>query len=278
MKKRLFLLDIDGTICRGDALLPGAGVFLQRIRRSGGQFVFITNNATRSTAEYIRFFRSLGVDTDERNYLTAAHATIRYLQDRYAGQTIYALATDSFVKECRQNGLRLTTNAHDKTIACVLVSYDNALTYDKIKDVCLLLTTRKVDYIATNPDLVCPVDFGFLPDCGAICNMIETATHRKPKFLGKPEPAMVLYALQAAGCPKEAALVVGDRLYTDIACGRRAGVDTALVLTGEATRADAAASADHPTYCFPSVAELGQVFLSPRPRPRSQPAVAAAFG
>lgn len=275
MKKRLFLLDIDGTICRGDALLPGAGAFLQAIRRSGGQFIFITNNATRSTEEYIRLFRGLGVETDGRNYLTAAYATIRYLQDRYAGQTLYALATDSFVKECRHNGLHLTTNARDPAITGVLVSYDNALTYDKIKDVCLLLTTRKVDYIATNPDLVCPVDFGFLPDCGAICNMIETATHRKPKFLGKPEPAMVHYALQAAHCPKEEALVVGDRLYTDIACGRRAGVDTALVLTGEATLADLAASPEQPTYLFPSVVELGQALLSPAPQSRPRPAVAA---
>ena len=161
--------------------------------------------------------------SDEHNYLTAGTTTIRYLQEHYAGQHIYALATDSFLKECRHSGLQITTNARDKAITCVLVSYDSALTYEKIKDVCLLLTTRQVDYIATNPDLVCPVDFGYLPDCGAICNMIETATHRRPKFLGKPEPAMVQYALQAAGCAPGEALVVGDRLYTDIACGLRPG-------------------------------------------------------
>ena len=261
MNKRLFLLDIDGTICRGNALIPGAGDFLQAIRRSGGQYVFITNNSTRSTQDYIRFFRTLGVPSDEHNYLTAGTTTIRYLQERYAGQHIYALATDSFLKECRHSGLQITTNARDKAITCVLVSYDSALTYEKIKDVCLLLTTRRVDYIATNPDLVCPVDFGYLPDCGAICNMIETATHRRPKFLGKPEPAMVQYALQAAGCAPEEALVVGDRLYTDIACGLRAGVDTALVLSGEATLADVQASTDKPTWIFPSVAELQQAFL-----------------
>ena len=105
------------------------------------------------------------------------------------------------------------------------------------------------------------MDFGYLPDCGAICNMIETATHRNPKFLGKPEPAMVQYALQNTGCTPAEALVVGDRLYTDIACGLRAGVDTALVLSGEATEADVAASADKPTWIFPSVAELRQAFL-----------------
>lgn len=275
MKKRLFLLDIDGTICRGDALIPGAGAFLQAIRRSGGQYVFITNNSTRSTADYIRFFRTLGVESTDANYLTAGYTTIRYLKEHYAGQHIYALATDSFVKECRHNGLQVTTDAHDKAITCVLVSYDNALTYEKIKDVCLLLTTRRVDYIATNPDLVCPVDFGYLPDCGAICNMIETATHRRPKFLGKPEPAMVQYALEATGCTPGEALVVGDRLYTDIACGLRAGVDTALVLSGEATLADVQASSDKPTYIFPSVAELRQTFL-PEPAPlRPRPAAAA---
>lgn len=261
MKKRLFLLDIDGTICRGNALIPGAGEFLQAVRCSGGQFVFITNNATRSTADYIRFFRTLGVESGPENYLTAAYATIRYMQEHYAGQHIYILATDSFTAECRQNGLQVTTDAADPAITCVLVSYDNALNYDKIKDVCLLLTTRQVDYIATNPDLVCPVDFGYLPDCGAICNMIETATHRRPRFLGKPEPAMVQYALQNAGCAPEKALVVGDRLYTDIACGRRAGVETALVLSGEATRADVYDSEEKPDYIFPSVAELRQEFL-----------------
>ena len=265
MNKRLFLLDIDGTICRGNALIPGAGDFLQAIRHSGGQYVFITNNSTRSTQDYIRFFRTLGVPSDEHNYLTAGTTTIRYLQEHYAGQHIYALATDSFLKECRHSGLQITTNARDKAITCVLVSYDSALTYEKIKDVCLLLTTRQVDYIATNPDLVCPVDFGYLPDCGAICNMIETATHRRPKFLGKPEPAMVQYALQAAGCAPEEALVVGDRLYTDIACGLRAGVDTALVLSGEATLADVQASTDKPTWIFPSVAELRQAFLPQTP-------------
>ena len=99
---------------------------------------------------------------------------IRYLQEHYAGQHIYALATDSFLKECRHSGLQITTNARDKTITCVLVSYDSALTYEKIKDVCLLLTTPPGGLHRTNPDLVCPVDFGYLPDCGAICNMIET--------------------------------------------------------------------------------------------------------
>lgn len=262
-QKKLFLLDIDGTICKGDNLIDGAGAFLEIIRQKGGQFIFITNNATRSTRDYIRFFRRLGVETDSEQYITAAYATIQYLKKHCAGKLIYGLATESFLQECRENGLRITTSLQPG-IDCVLVSYDNQLNYDKIKDVCRLLTEGKPEYIATNPDLVCPVEFGYLPDCGAICNMIETATGKQPLFIGKPEPAMVEYALQLTGCTPEETLVVGDRLYTDILCGVNAGVDTALVLSGEATLQDAAAFAHPPRYLFPSVKELAAAIAPAR--------------
>lgn len=266
-RKKLFLLDIDGTICKGEALLPGAAAFLQGIEARGGRYVLITNNATRSTADYIRFFDRLGVRTGPEHYMTAADATIRALQARHGGRLLYLLATRSFARACREQGLRITDNPRDPDIACVVVSYDNELTYDKLKDVCLLLTTRPVDYIATNPDLVCPVDFGYLPDCGSICNMLETATHRRPRFIGKPEPAMVEYALERTGCTRAETLLVGDRLYTDILCGARAGVDTALVLTGEATRAEAEAAPVRPTYLFADVTALGRAAWQPGPRP-----------
>ncbi len=256
--KKLFLLDIDGTICKGEALLPGAAEFLRAITRGGGKYIFITNNATRNTADYIRFFRRLGVKTGSENYITASYATIRYVKEHYADRPVYLLATESFAEECRAGGIRLTDDPSDPEIACVLVSYDNQLTYDKIRSVCLLLSTRRVDYIATNPDMVCPVEFGYLPDCGAICEMIASATHRTPHYIGKPETAMVEYALQKTGVRREQTLLVGDRLYTDILCGQRAGVDTALVLSGEATLDEAKHSEEPPTYIFPSVAQLQQ--------------------
>ena len=262
-QKKLFLLDIDGTICKGDNLIDGAGAFLEIIRQKGGQFIFITNNATRSTRDYIRFFRRLGVETDSEQYITAAYATIQYLKKHCAGKLIYGLATDSFLQECRENSICITTGLRPG-IDCVLVSYDNQLNYEKIKDVCRLLTEGEPEYIATNPDLVCPVEFGYLPDCGAICNMIETATGKQPLFIGKPEPAMVEYALQLTGCTPEETLVVGDRLYTDILCGVNAGVDTALVLSGEATLQDAAAFAHPPRYLFPSVKELAAAIAPAR--------------
>ena len=215
-QKKLFCWILMGPSARATAWIDGVGAFLEAIRQRGGQFIFITNNATRSTRDYIRFFRRLGVETGpDRVCITAAYATIQYLKEHCAGRLIYGLATDSFLQECRENGIHITTSLQPG-IDCVLVSYDNQLNYEKIKDVCRLLTEGEPEYIATESGSVCPVGFGYLPDCGAICNMIETATGKRPRFIGKPEPAMVEYALQRTGCTPEETLVVGDRLYTDI--------------------------------------------------------------
>ena len=110
--------------------------------------------------------------------------------------------------------------------------------------------------LATNPDLACPTLFGFLPDCGSICAMLRGAAGREPHYIGKPDPTMIRLALEQTGCARSEVLMVGDRLYTDIACGVNAGVDTALVLTGEATAADAAASPTPPTAVYRDMAAL----------------------
>lgn len=254
--KKLFLLDIDGTVCKGNQLFGGVREFLADIKKSGGQFVFITNNSTTSIWDYIKKFEGMGIVTDDTNFVTASYATIQYLKKNYTNELIYVMGTTSFIRELERNNIRVTTDCRDSDIICVLVSYDSQLTYEKIRDVCELLSTREVDYIATNPDLVCPIEFGFVPDCGAICGMLEHAVKRKPFYIGKPEPAMIEEALKVNPFTKEETLVVGDRLYTDILSGYRAGVETALVLTGEATKEDAEQSDYKPDYIFDSIESL----------------------
>lgn len=254
--KKLFLLDIDGTVCMGQQLISGTREFLKDVKESGGQFVFITNNATRSIDDYILSFQKLGVMTSHANFVTASYATVMYLKKNYPGKLIYVMGTKSFVRELKKNKIRVTTDCMDEDIACVLVSYDNQLTYEKIQDTCEVLSTRQVDYLATNPDYVCPIEFGYVPDCGAICQMLEHAVKRKPLYIGKPEPDMIEYALKLNHFSREETLVVGDRLYTDILSGHRAGVDTALVLTGEATREEAETCGYPPTYIFSSIESL----------------------
>lgn len=252
-EKKLFLLDIDGTVCKGKKLFNGTKSFLADVKKSGGQFVFITNNATKSIQDYITFFDKLGIRSDETNYVTASYATIKYLKRYYSERLIYVVGTESFLQELKKNQIEITTDYREKQIACVLVSYDNQLTYEKIQDTCHLLSTRQVDYIATNPDLVCPIEFGYVPDCGAICEMIAHAVKRKPYFIGKPEPDMIEYALEMNHFKKEEALIVGDRLYTDILCGCKSGVETALVLTGESSLEDVEQCAYKPDYVFRSL-------------------------
>lgn len=260
--KKLFLLDIDGTVCIGQRLISGTKEFLEAVRESGGQFVFITNNSTRSIDDYILSFQKLGIMTDYSNFITASFATVQYLKKNYDGKLIYVMGTKSLMRELKRNKIRVTTDCMDPEIACVLVSYDNQLTYEKIQDTCQILSTRDVDYIATNLDYVCPIEFGYVPDCGAICQMIEHAVKKAPQYMGKPGTAMIEYALKLNHYSKDKTLIVGDRLYTDILCGHRSGVETALVLTGEAAREDAAQCEYGPDYIFRSVEELYQNWLN----------------
>ena len=134
-------------------------------------------------------------------------------------------------------------------------AFDAELTYQKVEDACRLLA-RGADFLATNPDLSCPTLFGFIPDCGSICQLLVNACGRRPVYIGKPDPTMIHLAWQQTGYGAAETLMVGDRLYTDIACGVNAGTDTALVLTGEATAADAAVSDTPPTLICRDMAEL----------------------
>lgn len=244
----------------GKQLIGGTREFLQEVKGSGGQFVFITNNSTKSIDDYILSFQKLGIMTNYSNFVTASFATVQYLKSHYEGKQIYVMGTKSFIRELKKNQIRVTTDCRDADIACVLISYDNQLTYEKIQDTCELLSTRQVDYLATNPDYVCPIEFGYVPDCGAICQMLEHAVKRKPKYMGKPETAMIDFAMKLNHFSKEETLVVGDRLYTDILSGYNAGVETALVLTGEATREDVKACSYKPSYIFNSIAELHEAW------------------
>lgn len=261
--KKLFLFDIDGTVCIGQRLIAGTKEFLKAIKENGGQFVFITNNSTRSIDDYILSFQKLGIMTDYSNFITASFVTVQYLKKNYAGKLIYVMGTKSLMRELKRNHIRVTTDCMDPEIACVLVSYDNQLTYEKLQDTCQILSTRDdVDYIATNLDYVCPIEFGYVPDCGSICQMIEHAVKKTPKYMGKPGTSMVECALRLNHFSKESTLIVGDRLYTDILCGHRAGVETALVLTGEATREEAEKCEYGPDYIFQSVEDLCKNWLN----------------
>ena len=149
-----------------------------------------------------------------------------------------------------KNGLKKTKDALVGRIDDIFSAFK------KLDDVCRLLTEREMVYIATNPDWVCPTSYGYVPDCGAVAEMIKRATGKSPIFIGKPKPEMLLLAMEKLGYTKDETLMVGDRVYTDIASGYNAGVDTVLVLSGEGTVKDAESSDTKPTYILENIRKL----------------------
>lgn len=261
-QKRLFLFDIDGTIALSEDVLDGTLDLLCYIRSVGGRAVYITNNSSKSTADYVEKFSRMGIDAVNEDFVTAGSYTLSYLKEHHASDYLFVTATESYYEELWKNGLHIT-NRYDAKADVILTAFDTELTYQKVEDACRLLMddSKKRIWLATNADLRCPVDFGMIPDCGSICNMIAAATDRKPQYLGKPSPGMVEYSMMMTGFSKDETLVVGDRIYTDIACGENAGVETCLVLTGEAKAEDVPYADNRIDFCFPTVRELYQAII-----------------
>ena len=253
-EKQLFLLDMDGTIYLDETLFPGTIPFLRSVRQRGGRYLFLTNNSSKSVDAYIAKLDRMGIEAAREDFLTSVDALIADLAKRPPYRLCYAFGTGSFQGQLREAGIPVTDRAGDG-VDCLLIGFDTELTFQKLEDACVLLN-RGVDFIATNPDWVCPTRYGSVPDCGSVCEMLRRATGRVPRVIGKPQPAMALLALKRTGFAPEQALMVGDRLYTDIAAGVNAGIDTAFVLSGEGTLADLETSEVKPTWVFDDIAAL----------------------
>lgn len=261
--KRLFLFDMDGTIYQENTVFDGTKQMLDYIRDSGGRYVFITNNSSKSVKDYMDKVHQMGVLAEAENFFTSAQATVLYLKEHFPGALVYCQGTKSMISELLDAGIRVIEEVRDG-IDVVLVGFDMELTMQKLRNTCEILTCQSPAYIATNPDECCPVSFGetagFVPDCGSMCYGIEKATGKRPVFIGKPEPTMIDIVRNKFGCTREETLVIGDRLYTDIASGNNAGVDTVCVLSGEASEEDIRNSEEKPTYTFRDIKALWRYY------------------
>lgn len=236
-KKKLFLLDMDGTIYLGDRLFKGAREFLKHIKDSGSRYMFLTNNSSKGVEEYVKKLKNMNIEAEKRDFMTSLQATAHYLLSTKKERVIYGLGTDGMKNELRECGLDVRDRPYPET-NCIVVGFDTQLTFQKIEYACQVIESG-AEYIATHPDLMCPMDGINVPDCGALCEMLYMATNKRPKVIGKPAPLMAQMAMQKAGISVEEAVFIGDRLSTDIACGINAGMDTVLVLSGVTTRQQA---------------------------------------
>ena len=253
-KMKLYLFDMDGTLYLGDRLYPFTIELLRQIRRTGGTYLFMTNNSSKSVADYVKKLENLGISATREDFITSSQATAYYLHKHHAGQILYVCGTESLKQELRSKGFTVTERAEEAQ--CIVMGFDTELTFQKLKDVSWLLLTREISYIATNPDLVCPTEFGSVPDCGSVCQMIFNATGKRPVVIGKPSPLMPQLAMERLGFGKEETCVVGDRIYTDVKSGLNAGITGILVMSGETTPEILAASEDKPHLVLQDAGEI----------------------
>ena len=250
---------MDGTIYLDDDLFCDVPEFLSYIKSVGGRYVFLTNNSSKSVDKYVEKLASLGIEATDEDFFTSTNATVLYLKEQNY-KKIYAFGTESFKAQLRDEGIPITDKLEDG-IDCLCMGFDTELTFKKLEDACILLG-KGVDYIATNPDWVCPTWYSSVPDCGLVSQMLFNATGKMPKFIGKPEPDMALLAMEKTGYKPGETALIGDRLYTDIACGANAKITTIFVLSGEGTLEDVEKSDVKPEFILQNISELYNILTN----------------
>lgn len=230
-------LDMDGTIYLGSTLFPYTLKFLADMKEAGIGYSFLTNNPSRSVADYLKKLEGLGIQADEENMYTTSLAAIDYIKTHYPeAKRLFLLGTPSMISQFEKAGFESCADDPDDVPDVLVVAFDMTLNYQRLCRAAWW-ASQGVPYIATNPDRVCPTDQKVvLVDCGSMCKCIEHATGRQPDItLGKPDPNMLYGIMERLDLKPEEVAMVGDRIYTDTATAHNAGAFGVLVLSGETT-------------------------------------------
>jgi NagD protein len=237
-KLRHVVLDMDGTIYLGHTLFADTLPFLATLRELNVGYSFVTNNCSRSRAEYVEHLRELGIAAPPDSVVTSSHAAIHHLHTNLPQvRRLFVLGSPGGNEDLRLGGFEIVDEAPD----AVVVGFDQELTYGRLCRTAYFIK-QGLPYIATHPDRVCPTNEAtVLPDCAAFCALLETATGRKPDAIpGKPHSAMLEEVMTRHKLAPDETAMIGDRLYTDVRMAREAGVLAVLTLTGEASAEEAA--------------------------------------
>ena len=253
---KLYLFDMDGTLYLGQQLYPFTKELLQAIRKSGCKYLFVTNNSSKSVNDYIKKLESMGIPAEYEDFVTSSQATAYYLSQHHRRDRLFVCGTESLKTELLSAGFTITEDPDQ--VDCIVMGFDTELTFRKLEIVSKLLCTREIPYIATNGDYVCPTEFGSVPDCGSVCDMLYNVSGKRPLVIGKPATLIPELAMARTGYTAEETAMIGDRLYTDIRCGLNAGILSILVLSGETTKEMLMASDIKPDVVLMDASELLQ--------------------
>lgn len=228
-----FLLDLDGTIYIGNSVIDGAREAVRRMQRDK-RTIFLTNNSSATREFYVKKLCNMGFRATKEDVYTSANATEHYLLENAPDAKLYILASPEVTEEFGEAGLDVDSADPDT----VVLTFDKTLTFAKLARAVELISGG-AKYIATHPDMTCPIENGFLPDIGSFIRLIEGATGRSPDIIcGKPYAIMAKSLSDFTGVPLSKTAMVGDRLSTDMKFARDNGLKAVLTLTGEATESD----------------------------------------
>lgn len=249
---RGIIMDMDGVLWRGDQRLPGVLEWFAFLRERGLPFALATNNSAKSPDDYVHKLDKMGITGIEPSQIvTSGTTTVAWLRGRYAaGTRIHVLGGDGLKRLISDAGYQLSDEAD-----LVVVGIDIHVTYEKLKRAALLIRAG-AEYIGTNGDVSIPTPEGLAPGAGSLLAAISAATGKQPTIMGKPNPPMFLAAVESLGITPPEALMIGDRLNTDVIGAHAAGLKTALVLTGVSTREEAEASDPAPDGIFEDLDSL----------------------
>jgi len=251
---RCFMLDMDGTFYLGEKLFPWSLGFIDTLQKLGIGYLFLTNNSSKDRYLYAEKISRMGLRVSEEQVLTSGEATAIYMEGRYPGKRLFVAGTPSLLNEFSSRGFTLD----DQNPEAVVLGFDTTLTYEKLWKLCDFVRAG-LPYVATHPDINCPTEHGFMPDIGAFLAAVTASTGRSPDIIiGKPNRMIAEAAAKKLDLPLQSLAMVGDRLYTDIAIGREAGITSILVLSGETRTEDLPGSPYQPDYVFTHLGELAQ--------------------
>ena len=254
MRYKSAMFDLDGTIHVSGRPYPGALDALAGLAEAGVALLYVSNNSTMTSATYAVKLRAMGLGVDDRDVITSGEVTADWLVAHHRGDRIYAISEPELAADLRRRGLTLVEAGDPADV--VLAAFDRTFDYAKWT-AGLRALKAGARFVATSPDITCPVEDGEIPDCGGIVAALEAVSGRTVDVVvGKPSSIMLDACLDRLGLQPADVLMVGDRLQTDIALGFHGGLDTVLVLTGVATRAEAAVSTTSPTHVIESIADL----------------------
>jgi 4-nitrophenyl phosphatase len=253
------VLDMDGVLYRGNALIPEVPAFLAALDAAGIRYAMATNNATLGPRQYVAKLAGMGIDVPEASIVTSSVATATYLRARFpAGTRVYVVGMAALEEAIYADGYFARA---ERDAEVVVSGADFELTYAKLRTACLAIRAG-AQYVATNADATFPAEDGLVPGSGAIVAALRTATSVDPVVVGKPNPALVEESLRIMGVPAARAAMLGDRLDTDILSGQRANVRTILVLTGVSTVAEVAETGITPNLTVDTLQPLTERFLT----------------